>query len=155
MHSHSPCNRIILLMGEWLAAQRSRGALSDILYQSLDNHLNELSGILAGCERIANTPLPFAYSLIVHRTVYLFCILLPFALVTDLHFMTPFVSVFISYTFLSLDTLAEELEDPFGMEDNDLPLDALCNGIEIDLREMINDDHKPTKMRPDKRYLLT
>lgn len=155
MHSHSPCNRIILLMGEWLAAQRSRGALSDILFQSLDNHLNELSGILAGCERIANTPLPFAYSLIVHRTVYLFCILLPFALVTDLHFMTPFVSVFISYTFLSLDTLAEELEDPFGMEDNDLPLDALCNGIEIDLREMINDDHKPTKMRPDKRYLLT
>lgn len=155
LHSHSPCNRIILLMGEWLAAQRARGALSDILFQSLDNHLNELSGVLAGCERIANTPVPFAYSLIVHRTVYLFCILLPFALVTDLHFMTPFVSVFISYTFLSLDTLAEELEDPFGTEDNDLPLDALCNGIEIDLREMSGDEHKPEKMRPNRRYLLT
>lgn len=155
LHSHSPCNRILQFMGEWVAAQRARGALSDILFNSLDTHLNELSAVLAGCERIANTPLPFAYSLIVHRTVYLFCILLPFALVTDLHYMTPFVSVFISYTFLSLDTLAEELEDPFGLEDNDLPLDAICNGIEIDLREMTDDEQKPEKLRPNRHYLLT
>ncbi len=59
----------------------------------------------AGCERIAYTPIPFAYTLILHRTVYLFCIMLPFALVVDLHYMTPFISVLISYTFISLDRL--------------------------------------------------
>ncbi|EAM8583602.1 chloride channel protein [Salmonella enterica] len=64
--------------------------------------------------------------------------------------MTPFISVLISYTFIALDALAEELEDPFGTENNDLPLDAICNAIEIDLLQM-NDERDI----PDKRYQLT
>ncbi|EEZ1296809.1 TPA: bestrophin family protein, partial [Escherichia coli] len=109
--SNSPANRILLIMGEWLAVQRRNGQLSDILFISLNDRLNDISAVLAGCERIAYTPIPFAYTLILHRTVYLFCIMLPFALVVDLHYMTPFISVLISYTFISLDCLAEELED--------------------------------------------
>lgn len=108
--SNSPANRILLIMGEWLAVQRRNGQLSDILFISLNDRLNDISAVLAGCERIAYTPIPFAYTLILHRTVYLFCIMLPFALVVDLHYMTPFISVLISYTFISLDCLAEELE---------------------------------------------
>lgn len=152
--SHAPCNRILLLMGNWLAKQRADGVISDVLWRSLDNHLNEHSTIAGGCERIIGTPLPFAYSLILHRTVYLFCIMLPFALVTDLHYMTPFLSVFISYTFISLDCLAEELEDPFGTEDNDLPLDAICNTIERDLRDMAGETEIPEKLLPNRHYRL-
>ncbi|HEA5472627.1 TPA: bestrophin family protein [Salmonella enterica subsp. enterica] len=137
--SHSPANRILLLMGEWLAIRRR----------------SDMSSVLAGCERIANTPVPFAYTLILHRTVYLFCIMLPFALVVDLHYMTPFISVLISYTFIALDALAEELEDPFGTENNDLPLDAICNAIEIDLLQMNDERDIPEKRIPDKRYQLT
>ena len=99
--AQSPANRILLLMGEWLAVRRRNGQLSDILFHSLNNRLNDMSAVLAGCERIANTPVPFAYTLILHRTVYLFCIMLPFALVVDLHYMAPFISVLISYTFIS------------------------------------------------------
>ena len=153
--SHSPANRILLMMGEWLAIRRRDGQLSDILFHSLNNRLNDMSAVLAGCERIANTPVPFAYTLILHRTVYLFCIMLPFGLVVDLHYMTPFISVLISYTFISLDALAEELEDPFGTENNDLPLDAICNAIEIDLLEMNDESAIPTKLMPDKHYQLT
>ncbi|MBE5602592.1 DUF4186 family protein [Salmonella enterica subsp. enterica serovar Typhimurium] len=153
--SHSPANRILLLMGEWLAIRRRSGKLSDILFHSLNNRLNDMSSVLAGCERIANTPVPFAYTLILHRTVYLFCIMLPFALVVDLHYMTPFISVLISYTFIALDALAEELEDPFGTENNDLPLDAICNAIEIDLLQMNDERDIPAKRIPDKRYQLT
>ncbi|NDO82055.1 hypothetical protein CJP72_15160 [Citrobacter sp. NCU1] len=153
--SHSPANRILLLMGEWLAVRRREGQLSDILFHSLNNRLNDMSAVLAGCERIANTPIPFAYTLILHRTVYLFCIMLPFALVMDLHYMTPFISVLISYTFISLDTLAEELEDPFGTENNDLPLDAICNAIEIDLLQMNDETTIPVKQIPDRHYQLT
>lgn len=153
--AQSPANRILLLMREWLAVRRRDGQLSDILFHSLNNRLNDMSAVLAGCERIANTPVPFAYTLILHRTVYLFCIMLPFALVVDLHYMTPFISVLISYTFISLDTLAEELEDPFGTENNDLPLDAICNAIEIDLLQMNDETNVPAKHMPDKHYQLT
>ncbi|ENZ4282233.1 bestrophin family protein [Citrobacter farmeri] len=153
--SHSPANHILLIMGEWLATRRRDGELSDILFHSLNNRLNDMSAVLAGCERIANTPVPFAYTLILHRTVYLFCIMLPFALVVDLHYMTPFISVLISYTFISLDALAEELEDPFGTENNDLPLDAICNAIEIDLLQMNDESAIPPKLMPDKHYQLT
>ncbi|HBD5264865.1 TPA: bestrophin family ion channel [Escherichia coli] len=84
-----------------------------------------------------------------------FCIMLPFALVMDLHYMTPFISVLISYTFISLDCLAEELEDPFGTENNDLPLDAICNAIEIDLLQMNDEAEIPAKILPDRHYQLT
>lgn len=146
--------RLLLCMGSWLAERREKGAISDLLYNGMDTNLNELSHILGGCERISSTPIPFAYSLIVHRTVYLFCTLLPFALVADLHYMTPLVSVFISYTFLSLESLAEELEDPFGTSANDLPLDAICNQIERMLCEMEDRYPLPEKRMPDARYNL-
>lgn len=153
--STSPCNRLLLMMGQWLGEKRQSAQLSDMLFHSIDQNLNRLSEILGGCERIANTPIPFAYSLIVHRTVYLFCTLLPFALVPDLHYMTPLVSVFISYTFISLDSLAEELEDPFGTAANDLPLNAMCNAIEINLREMNDETDLPPAARPDSHYQLS
>lgn len=152
--SASPCNRIVLMIGQWLGEKRQAGEISDILFQSIDENINKLAAIQAGCERISNTPIPFAYSLIVHRTVYLFCTLLPFALVPDLHYMTPLVSVFISYTFISLDALAEELEDPFGTAPNDLPLNAMCNAIEINLLEMNNESPLPAKLMPDKKFQL-
>ncbi|CAM3735786.1 hypothetical protein BS639_05235 [Rouxiella silvae] len=153
-NSASPCNQILLLIGQWLGKRRQEGDVSDILFHSIDQNVNQLSAVLAGCERISNTPIPFAYRLIVHRTVYLFCTLLPFALVPDLHYMTPLVSVFISYTFISLDALAEELEDPFGTAPNDLPLNAMCNAIEINLREMNNESNVPQKLLPDKQFQL-
>ena len=155
LQSHAPCHRILLLMGDWLADMRKQGLISDVVWSSLNHHLNDLSAVAGGCERIASTPIPFAYTLILHRTVYLFCIMLPFALVTDLHYMTPFLSVFISYTFISLDTLAEELEEPFGTEDNDLPLDAICNSIERDLHDMDESEQLPEKLRPNRYYRLS
>jgi len=153
--SHAPQNRIIILMGNWLNEKRQQGEISDIVWQSLNDSLNGLAGVSGGCERIITTPLPFAYSLILHRTVYIFCIMLPFALVTDLHYMTPFISVFISYTFIALDSLAEELEDPFGTEDNDLPLDAICVAIERDIRNMNDETTLPPALTPNRYYRLS
>ncbi|WP_300001527.1 bestrophin family protein [uncultured Cedecea sp.] len=152
--SHCPQNRILILMGNWLNEKRQQGEISDIVWQSLNENLNALSGVAGGCERIITTPLPFAYSLILHRTVYIFCIMLPFALVTDLHYMTPFLSVFISYTFIALDSLAEELEDPFGTEDNDLALDAICIAIERDIRNMNDESTLPPALTPNRYYRL-
>ena len=153
--SSMPTNRILLLAGDELGRLRAEGKLSDITFSLMDNKLDELGHALGGCERLASTPVPFAYTLILQRTVYLFCTLLPFALVGDLHYMTPFVSVFISYTFLSWDSLAEELEDPFGTAANDLPLNAMCNTIERNLLDMTGQYPLPDKLEPDRYYNLT
>lgn len=153
--SSMPTNRILLLAGDELGRLRAEGKMSDISHSLMDNKLDELGHALGGCERLASTPVPFAYTLILQRTVYLFCALLPFALVGDLHYMTPFVSVFISYTFLSWDSLAEELEDPFGTAANDLALNAMCNTIERNLMDMTDQHPLPDKLEPDRYYNLT
>lgn len=153
--SSMPTNRILLLAGDELGRLRAEGKIGDVTFSLMDNKLDELGHALGGCERLASTPVPFAYTLILQRTVYLFCTLLPFALVGDLHYMTPFVSVFISYTFLSWDSLAEELEDPFGTAANDLPLNAMCNTIERNLLDMTGQHPLPAQLEPDRYYNLT
>ncbi|EPY0567383.1 TPA: bestrophin family protein [Proteus mirabilis] len=154
MNSPYPTNRILLHIGLKIGELRDNKVISDVIFQSINKDINNLSDVLGGCERISNTPVPFAYTLILQRTVYLFCALLPFALVADLHYMTPFVSVFISYTFLSWDSLAEELEDPFGVSANDLPLNAICNTIERNLLEMQDITPLPIRVKPDQYYNL-
>lgn len=154
MAAASRANQLLLQMGLWLGEQRAKGAISDIVYTALDRNLDELSLVHGGCERIASTPIPFAYSLILHRTVYLFCTLLPFALVEDLKYMTPLVSIFVSYTFLSLEALAEELEDPFGTSANDLPMNAICTVIEHNVGELSDASSLPELLRPDEGYKL-
>ncbi|WP_241591132.1 bestrophin family protein [Rosenbergiella epipactidis] len=151
----SMANMLLLKVGQFYADLLRQGKLSELNYRNIDENLNELSRCLGGCERIANTPVPFAYSLILQRTVYLFCTLLPLALVADLHWLTPFVSVFISYTFLSWDAVAEEMEHPFGEGANNLALDAICTGIERNLLEMTEQSPLPPLKQVDRYYNLT
>lgn len=89
MNSAYPTNKILLLLNREIAKINKDGQISDIHFNLISSSINELSHVQGGCERIANTPVPFAYTLILQRTVYLFCTLLPFALVTDLRYMTP------------------------------------------------------------------
>ncbi|MNV80215.1 Bestrophin, RFP-TM, chloride channel [compost metagenome] len=98
--------------------------------------------------------MPFSYALLLHRTAYMYCFLLPFGLVDITGFMTPFVVAIVAYTFFGLDALGDELEEPFGMESNDLPLDTLCRGIEISLLEALNDPNVPVPLQPV-NYQLT
>src|SRR5690606_10821036 len=85
-------------------------------------------------------PLPFAYTLLLHRFAWLFCVLLPFGLVGALGWATPLVSALLAYAFFGLDRLGDELEDPFGLEPNDLPLDALARLIEHHLLDRLGDE---------------
>lgn len=148
-------NRILLIMGEWLAVQRRNGQFLDILFISFNDRFNDILAVLVGCERIVYTLIFFVYILILYRIVYLFCIMLSFALVVDLYYMTFFIFVLIFYIFISLDCLAEELEDSFGIENNDLLLDVICNVIEIDLLQMNDEVEILVKIFFDRYYQLT
>lgn len=120
-----------------------QGALDTIGLQMLDRHLTALAAIQAASERLATTPLPFAYTVLTHRTAYLYCYLLPFGLVSGLGWLAPLFTVLLGYTFFGLDALSEQLEEPFGREANDLPLDALCRVNEISIAESLGDEPPP------------
>ena len=135
---HAPC-LILLWLGEWLAQLRRSGQLTPMLSQHMEATLDELGAALGGCERIASTPLPFTYSVILHRSSYVYCIMLPFGLVDSIGWMMPLVVGFVSYTFFALEALSDEIEEPFGMMPNDLALDAIVSGIEASLREMLGE----------------
>ena len=146
-------DHIMRLMGKHLGDIRRQGLVSEQVTQNMDERLTSMTIVLAACERIHNTPLPFAYMLLVHRTTYLYCIMLPFGLVASLGWATPLVCAVIAYTFFGLDALSEELEEPFGLAANQLPLTALSRTIEINLREALGETNLPTDIMPIDGYL--
>ncbi len=107
-----------------------------------------LCGVQAACERIRSTPTPFAYTLLLHRTAWLFCLLVPFALVEAVGVAAPLAVALLGYAFFGLDALGEELEEPFGTNLNALPLDAMVRTMEIELREAMGETELPEPLRP-------
>lgn len=145
---------LLRLMGKKLGYSRRQNLSSDLMIQNMDNTLSSLTVVLAACERIYTTPLPFAYTLLVHRTTYLFCFLLPFGLANSLGWATPLVCGVIAYTFFGLDALSEEITDPFGIAPNNLPLTAISRIIEINLLEALEETDIPSEIVPIDGYLL-
>jgi putative membrane protein len=149
-----PTAAVGLWLGEQLRGFREAGGQSEMLASVMEQSLNQLMAALGGCERIANTPLPFTYSVILHRSTYLYCLLLPFGLVDAIGALTPLVVCFVSYTFFALEALSDEIEDPFGTMPNDLALDAMVAAIHASLLEMLGDTPPPAP-QPDAGYVLT
>jgi len=135
LETPNPTDAVLAAVGRQCRALISSGALDSILYGLMEQCLAELSQVQGGCERIRTAPLPFSYSLLLHRTAYAFCLLLPFALAPSLGWWTVLPTFLLSYAFFGLDALGDELSDPFGTEPNDLPLDAMVRLIE---REMLH-----------------
>jgi ion channel-forming bestrophin family protein len=132
---HRPAT-IMLWLGEWVQQRSREGALDSWAVLATDRNLNGLSDVIGGCERIASTPLPFAYSVMIHRTVYFFCAALPFGLVDSIGVFTPIFAVFVAYTFMALEAIASQIEEPFGTEDNDLALNVMSAFIEDATRDL-------------------
>ncbi|WP_341959450.1 bestrophin family ion channel [Pseudomonas sp. RC10] len=142
------CDRILREVGRQCSDASENGEINEWRYTLLANHLSVLSRVIATCDRIKTTPLPFPYTLLLHRTIYLFCILLPFAMAEPLGWMTPLFMAIVSYTFFGLDAIGNELEDPFGYDENDLPLDALVRVIERDVLDALGVTPLPPMLEP-------
>jgi putative membrane protein len=135
-------------MGKDLRLCMNEKRIDPCLAANIDSTISSMTAAAAACERIKSTPIPFSYTLMLHRTAYLYCFLLPFGLVDTLGFMTPFVVGIVAYTFFGLDALGDEIEEPFGNLPNDLALDAICRSIEINLRESVGDNHGLVALAP-------
>ncbi|MCX7080740.1 MAG: bestrophin family protein [Pseudomonas sp.] len=130
------------------------GQISEWRYTQLETRLVSLSQVQASCERIKSTPLPFPYTLLLHRTIYLFCILLPFALAQPLGWLAPIFTAIVSYTFFGLDEISDDLEDPFGFDENDLPCNAIVRTIEREVLAALGQTDLPPMLEPIE-YVLT
>jgi putative membrane protein len=149
----NPADFIMRQMGKRLGTLYRSGDLDSVGVRILDERLTSMAAVQAANERIANTPLPFAYSLLVHRTAYLYCFLLPFGLASSVGWFAPLFSVVVAYVFFGLDALSAELETPYGCDQNGLPLDAMCRVNEISVAEALNET-PPEPLKPTD-YKLT
>ena len=143
----NPADATLRDMADQLADLKNDGSISGFGQLRMSQSLSSLALAQAGCERIANTPLPYVYSLLVRRTTYLYCWLLPFALIESTDLFTPLFAAIVAYVFFGLQAVTNELEAPFSNVQNGLPLDAMCRTIEISVAEALGDD-TPDAMQP-------
>jgi putative membrane protein len=100
--------------------------------------LNNIADTIGICERILKTPIPLAYAVHLKQLVLIYCLLLPFQLVADLQWWTGPVVALISFTLFGIEEIGMEIENPFGRDYNDLPLDRICKTIKINVNELID-----------------
>jgi len=140
--------RLTQIMGQMLANWQAEQKIDGWQWQSLDNTLGEIAHVQAGCERINNTPIPYAYFVLLHRTVYLYCFMLPFGLGNAIGWVTPFVVSFVGYTFMALNEIVDEISEPFGTGENELPLGMMCDTIETQLAMLSHQQFAPEQKPP-------
>jgi putative membrane protein len=114
-----------------------KGSFNREQFFLLDKELKEFSDILGGCERIRNTPIPYSYSMFIKKFIFTFTITLPFAFITEFHYFTIPIVLMVFFILVSVELVAEEIEDPFGNDVNDLPTTELSKKIKNNVRELL------------------
>ena len=136
-------------IGEQLRVLYDRGWIHPLHLSVLEGSLTEITTVQGACERIKSTPIPTSYTVLLHRIVALYCLGLPFGIMTTVGVMTPMVVAIVAYAFYGLDAVGSEIEDPFGLDPNDLPLSALSRMIEVNLRQRLGERDLPPLLEPD------
>jgi ion channel-forming bestrophin family protein len=121
-----------------LHSLRNRGVLTNEDLILLNGNINAFMDSVGACERIKNTPIPYSYSLFIKKFIFVYVTTLPLAFVTSFGYFSALIATFVFYVLVSMEVLAEEIEDPFGTDDNDLPTDQLCERIQANVQELFN-----------------
>ncbi|HLP13091.1 MAG TPA: bestrophin family ion channel [Flavobacteriales bacterium] len=120
-----------------LKAQADTNKITPEEFLMLDREFSQLLEIAGACERIKNTPIPFSYSIFIKKFIFIYCFTLPIGLVPDFSYWSIPFSMFIFYVLVSIEILAEEVEDPFGDDENDLPMEEFANRIKNNVNDIM------------------
>lgn len=131
---HIPNQVMTLLMNKINLLHRD-GKINDYQLLMLNPELTSFLDITGACERIKNTPIPYSYSVFIKKFLFFYILSLPLGFPLTLGYFTIPVVAFISYVLGSLEMIAEEIEDPFGKDENDLPMHKMAENI----RKNVND----------------
>ncbi len=127
---------VLCRITDLIRVARERGLIDSHQLQSMDQNVQALTGYCGACERIRSTPLPFAYAVHLRRALMVYCFTLPFALVDRFGLVTIPVTLVVAYILFGIEEIGVEIEDPFGADTNDLPLEKICTTIEENLLEL-------------------
>lgn len=140
-------------MTEWVVSRQADGRLEPLLAQRMETLIGSLLDSQGGCERIHRTPLPFVYAALIKQILFVYLVTLPFVLVPTIEFMAPMIMAVVSLGMLGIEEAGVEVEDPFGLESNHLPLDQICAMIGRDVTDLttsepadvtLSSSHKPS-----------
>lgn len=133
---HKP-NKIAALMYTRVNALYRNGKLTGDQLINVDKELKDFVDLMGACERIKTTPIPYSYSMFLKKFIFIFLSTLPFGFVSLSGYMTILIVFLTSFVILSVELIAEEIEDPFGRDVNDLPTDDLCAKIRGNVKEIL------------------
>jgi len=134
---HKP-SYVAMKMYERLDDLKKRKEITQEEFLSIDKNLLSFSDIIGACERIKKTPIPFSYSMFLKKFIFIYVVTLPIAFITSLGYYTIPIAMFVFYVLVSIEILAEEIEDPFGRDANDLDTDGISITIRSNVQEILN-----------------
>jgi putative membrane protein len=135
LSGHQPL-RIVQILRAEVEQVYQKGTVQHMQWFAINNDLDALIDSLGICERIKNTPIPFSYSLFIKKFIFIYVITMPLAFVPLFGYLSVFISTFVFYALVSMELLAEEIEEPFGIDENDLPTDQLCLTIQDNVQQI-------------------
>lgn len=136
---HLP-NQITQWLGIYFQEQYQQGHLSELALFQMNDTLNKLTLSMGSCERILSTPLPRAYAIHLKHLLLIYCLAIPFELVGQLYWGTPIAVGIIAFSLLGIEEIGLEIENPFGYDPNDLPLDRQSQELRVDIEVMLQGD---------------
>lgn len=135
---HVP-NHISMQIFDRMAEGHRNGELNEGDYINIKAQHQALLDILGACERIKKTPIPFSYAVFLKVFITIYGLLLPLALVSTFHFTTIPLAMFVFFALLGIELMGEEIEDPFGLDCNDLPTGDIAHTIKTNVFEILED----------------
>ncbi|WP_017719381.1 bestrophin family protein [Kamptonema formosum] len=142
---NNPPLEVAFWIGDYLQKQHDRGCVDSYQLTSMYKLLDEMVGALSGCERILRTPMPLAYAIHLKQLLLIYCLFLPFDMVSKLNWWTAPVVALVSFMLFGIEEIGVEIENPFGHDPNDLPLDTLCDTMLRNIEDIIS-------LKPSVRY---
>nr|WP_315239954.1 bestrophin family ion channel [uncultured Flavobacterium sp.] len=135
-HKHKP-NQVKRMMYHKINSLYEAKKITGDQLITLNEELQSFTDICGACERIKNTPIPYSYSAFIKKFIFFYTMTLPFGYSVSLGYYVAPVVVFIFYVLASLELIAEEIEDPFGDDENDLPTKKIAENIKKHVEELI------------------
>lgn len=146
---NSPPLEIAFWLGDYLQVQQLKGRVNPYQLQAMTHQVDVLVEALGGCERILKTPLPLAYSIHLKQLLMLYCLALPLQVVSELSWWTVPVVSLVAFAVFGVEEIGLEIENPFGCDPNDLPLNAICRTMERNILDLIT--QRPSIERLEKQ----
>jgi ion channel-forming bestrophin family protein len=133
---NNPPLEVAVWIQDYLQQQAYRHRLDSFQLNHMLQTLNIMVDNLGGCERILKTPIPLAYAIHLKQLLLIYCFTLPFQFVEDLHWWTGAIVILISFTLFGIEEIGVEIENPFGRDANDLPLDSFCETMKRNIADI-------------------